>query len=45
MIALSTAEAKYRAAIHVAKKAIWLQQFFQDIGFLQDFHPTIYSIN
>ena len=44
-VALSTTEAKYMAATHATKEAIWLQRFFKDIGFSQDTSLTIFSDN
>ena len=42
---MSTTEAEYMASTHAAKKAIWLQRFFKEIGFLLDGPMTIFSNN
>jgi hypothetical protein len=44
-VALSTAEAEYIAATHVAKQAIWFRSLFRELGFPQPTTSTIFMDN
>ena len=38
-IALSSAEAEYRATVHASQETMWLRQILSEFGFQQE-HPT-----
>jgi hypothetical protein len=44
-VALSTAEAEYVAATHVAKQTLWFQALFSELGFPQPSPFTIFTDN
>lgn len=44
-VTLSTAKAKYVAAMHIAKQALWYQSLFHELGFPQPAASTIFMDN